>query len=90
MPSASEMAFNEYLKLYDATDLNGIHFEVKRCERFLLWDAMTQADTDSGEDQMPIVAHRRNGKPWVAVMYVSDLIGLLKERQKLDELASME
>ena len=52
------------------------HFEVKRCERLRLHEAMTQATGDAGEN-VPLVAHRRNGGEWLAVMRLTDLLELL-------------
>ena len=54
------------------------HFEVKRCERLRLHEAMNQATNDAGLSSVPLVAHRRNGGEWLAVLRVTDLIGLIK------------
>jgi len=54
------------------TDIKGMHVEVKRVERFSLYDAMAQARADAG-DQVPVVIHRRNNQEWVAVVLVADL-----------------
>jgi hypothetical protein len=48
-------------------DIPGVHLEVKRTERFDLYGAIAQAANDAGEN-VPIVLHRANGKPWVAVI----------------------
>jgi Holliday junction resolvase len=58
----------------DVEGLPGIHVEVKRKEKFNLYEALEQAQRDAaaGERGMPIVAHRRNGKPWVIVMAAED------------------
>lgn len=45
----------------------GVHIEVKRTERFQLWDAVDQANADCG-DNLPVVMHRRNRRPWVFVV----------------------
>ena len=47
--------------------LGGISFEVKRVENFSAYDALLQSTTDAGE-RIPIVAHRKNGKPWIVVL----------------------
>jgi len=52
------------------------HFEVKRCERLRLHEAMNQAIGDAGE-AVPVVAHRRNGGEWLAVLRLTDLLRLL-------------
>ena len=60
-----------------AGDLPGLHVEVKRCERIRLYEAMRQARADASVTQVPAVMHRANGKPWVIVVQVEDLIRLL-------------
>lgn len=54
------------------TDLDGIHIEVKRVEVLSLYPAMDQAVADAGTD-VPMVAHRRNRKPWLLIIRMSDL-----------------
>jgi len=51
----------------------GLHFEVKRTERLRLYQAMEQAAKDAGENT-PIVLHRRNGKRWLAIVYLDDIV----------------
>jgi hypothetical protein len=60
-----------------AGDLPGLHLEVKRCERLSLYPAMAQARRDASVDQVPAVMHRANGKVWLLVVAVEDLIRLL-------------
>jgi Holliday junction resolvase len=47
--------------------LDWIHFEVKGVERLNLQSAMDQARHDCG-GRMPVVAHRRNFRPWLVTM----------------------
>lgn len=54
-------------------DLPGIHFEVKRTERLSLYPAMEQAIGDAGQHNVPMVIHRANGKPWLAIVRLDDL-----------------
>jgi len=64
------------------TDLDGIHFEVKRCESLSLYPAMEQAIGDAGTD-VPVVAHRRNHRDWLLIIRMKDLprfIRLTKDR----------
>ena len=53
--------------------LPGLHIEVKRTERLKLYDALEQAIDDKAENDVPIVLHRRNHKPWVAIIRLDDL-----------------
>ena len=53
-------------------DIPDLHFEVKRCEDFRLYNALAQAAADAGA-KVPIVLHRQNRKPWVAIVQLDDL-----------------
>ncbi len=54
------------------TGVDGVHFEVKRVEALRLYDSLEQARTDAG-DQVPVVLHRPNRRPWVAIVQLDDL-----------------
>ena len=54
------------------TAIENVHFEVKRREAFRLYPSLAQAVGDAGED-VPVVLHRPNHKPWVAVVRLDDL-----------------
>ena len=54
------------------------HVEVKRTERFRLYEAMEQARRDANGHRIPLVAHRQNRKPWVVVMDVSDFMRIME------------
>ena len=60
------------------TDLKNIHFEVKRTERLSLYEAFAQADRDAGEDKIPVVMHRRNRQPWLAIMDASHFLRMVE------------
>lgn len=66
----------------DAPDVKhnipGIHIEVKRTEQFPLWAAMAQAIEDAKIGDMPVVFHRKNGKPWVVVLDANDFLEMCK------------
>lgn len=53
-------------------EIEDVHFEVKRAENLRLYDALDQAISDAG-DKIPVVLHRQNRKPWVAVVRLDDL-----------------
>jgi Holliday junction resolvase len=61
-------------------ELTGIHFEVKRVQRGQLYDWMKQATRDA-RSKTPVVAHRRNGMPWVAIVPMDFMVELLKLRE---------
>lgn len=52
------------------------HLEVKRTQAFRLYDALSQAQEDAPDDDVPVVVHRPNGKEWVAVMTLADFLDL--------------
>jgi hypothetical protein len=54
------------------TTISGVHIEVKRCEAVRLYAALEQAASDAGE-HVPVVLHRSNHKPWVAIVRLDDL-----------------
>lgn len=57
----------------DIVGIPGIHVEVKRVEKLNIHNAMDQAVRDSvNHDEIPIVAHRKNGKKWLITMTADD------------------
>lgn len=73
------------------------HFEVKRTEKFRLYEALSQAQKDAETEHMPVVAHRSNRHPWVVVLTLEDFLQLVgiepaysePTEQESDELDSM-
>ena len=57
-------------------DIPGVHLECKRVEKGSLYDWMAQATRDAG-GKIPVVAHRRNNKEWVAILPLKDLLYLI-------------
>ena len=61
----------------DLLGISGVHAEVKRCESLSLYKAYEQAKQDCGDSgDMPTVFHRKNGKPWLAVVSLEDWVKL--------------
>lgn len=58
----------------DVVGLPGIHIEVKRTERAMLYDWMAQAKADAREGERPVIFHRRNDHKWLAIMDMDDWI----------------
>jgi hypothetical protein len=60
----------------DAPDVRaaipGVHVEVKRVEALRLYPALEQAIADAGEN-VGVVLHRANQKPWMAIVRLDDL-----------------
>jgi len=66
----------------DVVGVPNVHIEVKRVEKLNLEVAMEQSIRDA-DGKIPIVAHRRNGKPWKITMLFDDYINYLKLAQKV-------
>lgn len=58
------------------TNMPNVHFEVKRTERLHLHDAMEQSKRDAGEDEMAVVAYRRNRSEWMVIQPFDEWIEL--------------
>jgi hypothetical protein len=63
-----------------SSDLRGslsLHSEVKRCETARPWAWMQQAALEAPPFAVPVVAFRRNGSKWLALIQLDDLARLL-------------
>lgn len=58
-------------------ELPTIHFEVKGVQNLNVLNAMKQAITDSGT-KTPVVAHKKNGEPWLVTMLAADWLELVR------------
>lgn len=69
------------------TNMQGVHWEIKRTERLRLHDALKQSQRDAGEDEMAVVGYRRNHDEWIVIQPFEDWIKLLKayEREQTDD-----
>lgn len=56
-----------------------LHFEVKRVQALNLEAAYEQAQRDAGSGRHPVVAHRKNGKPWLVSMGAETFFKLLRD-----------
>lgn len=63
----------------DVVGLPGLHVEVKRVERLNISNAIRQAIRDKAEDEIPIVAHRKDREPWLITMRADDWFKLYKK-----------
>jgi len=63
------------------TNIPGYHWEIKRVENLNLDKAMDQSMRDAKEGEVPIVAHRKNGKEWKVTLHLEDFINLLIKSQ---------
>lgn len=76
------------------TNIDNVHFECKRVEAGNPYIWLDQATRDTGRtlgilNKMPIVAHRRNGKDWIAIMRLEDLLQLLKDAKSAECLTAL-
>ena len=58
----------------DIVGVRGLHIEVKRVERLNIEAAMEQAQRDA-KSEIPVVMHRKNGKPWLITLSADDFFG---------------
>ena len=68
----------------DVVGLPGHHIECKRVEALSLYAAYAQACRDAKEGAVPLVVHRKNGKPhhplpWLAILSLDAYMALIKE-----------
>ncbi len=56
-----------------------LHIEVKRCERLAVYAALEQAKEDAN-GKVPLVMHRRNGKPWIVITYLEDSTNFITDK----------
>jgi Holliday junction resolvase len=54
-----------------------VHFEVKRVQAGQVYKWLEQAVRDA-HGKVPIVAHRRNGQDWIAVLRMDDLLKFIQ------------
>ena len=78
-------------------ELPSIYWECKRVEAGNPYVWMEQAERDAGlwmtradaealrepQRRIPVVAHKRNGKRWLAILPLEDLLQLLKETDRV-------
>ena len=63
-------------------ELPSMHFEVKGVQNLNVLAAMKQAINDCG-DKTPVVAHKKNGEPWLVTMLAADWLELVKESDRV-------
>ena len=63
----------------DVIGVPGLHIEVKRTEKFRMYEALDQARNDAIEDELPVVFTRKNNCDWVACLRLDDFMELFKE-----------
>jgi hypothetical protein len=72
-----------------SVNIPGLHVEVKRTEKLMLWPSVEQAVADAG-GKVPLVLHRPSRKPWLAVVPLDDLprlVDTLLPYMKREEIA---
>ena len=63
----------------DVVGLPGYHIEVKFVERLNLRQSIEQSEHDAGEDEIPVVVHRRTFDKWRITMPYEDFCKLYAE-----------
>lgn len=62
----------------DVIGIPGLHIEVKRVERLNIDNAMDQCHRDKREEELGVVAHRKNQKDWIISMKLDDWMEIYK------------
>ena len=58
-----------------------IHSEVKRRERINVWECWAQAERETPQGALTVLAIRRNRGKWLAVVELEDLVPLLADAE---------
>ena len=67
----------------DVLGLPGHHIEVKFTEKLRIYDAVKQSTKDASLLEIPLVAFKSNGRPWLAILDMEDYLLLVRERDNL-------
>lgn len=69
----------------DLAGIDGLHIECKRVEALRLWDSYSQACRDAAADEVPVVMHRANKRPWLAIMALDDFAELWRHAHMTED-----
>jgi len=64
------------------SDLENIHWEVKRTEHIQLYKYMKKAIEDASDIQIPVIAYRKNNEDWVCILRAEDLLLLVRDEEE--------
>jgi len=64
----------------DIVGWDGMHVEVKRCEKLSLPAWCRQAEGDCPEGAVPLVVYRSSREPWRVVLHLDALLDLMEVR----------
>lgn len=65
----------------DVLNVPGLHFQVKSVEKLNIWVALTQAETEAAQGDLPIVAFKRKRSAWYCALPADELVALLRLRE---------
>lgn len=55
------------------------HWEIKHVERLNLESAMEQSKRDAGENEMPLVGHKKNRTEWLVTLRFTDFMEIFQK-----------
>ena len=67
-------------------NIPNVFVEVKYREKFSLYPALEQAGEEAARINVPVVFHRRSGKPWVAILDARDFLSIMEKWRALGML----
>ena len=62
----------------DVVGIPFIHLEIKNVQKLNLRLAMEQSERDAKEDQIPVVMHKKDRKPWLVTLNLDDFMRMYK------------
>lgn len=62
----------------DVVGLPFMHIECKNVQKLNLREAMAQSERDAKEDQIPVVMHKKDRKPWLVTLNLEDFMRMYK------------
>lgn len=69
--------------------LPSLHWEVKRVQAGNPYGWLEQATDDAGS-KIPVVAHKRNGRPWVCILSAENFLTILRRSDLVASINTAE
>lgn len=66
----------------ECKELSDLHIEVKRNESLNVEKALQQSRQDAGDNQIPIVVHRKNNEKWKVTLDLDNFLNIIERNFK--------
>lgn len=67
------------------TNINHTSWEVKRVEKLSLWAALEQCESAAKDNEQPVLAFRRNHRPWNVAISLDYFLELIEKAGETNE-----